>query len=278
MTENSLHGKKEVLEGYRSRELGSKCPPLRTYLHPGATVLDVGCSAGSMTMDVAQMVHPGSVVGIDPLENAIEEARRLAEARQVENVTFQVGDSYHLGFDDETFDLTYSLAVLVWLRDPIRALKEQKRVTRKGGRVAASIGDYGTIVIYPPCPALEEVIAALTYLNDPSDEGAFVNFNLGRQALALFSQAGFEETRLEGYVAHAEQAYAGSAYFQDSYQLFGLMSDPGRPGARRLSKLIDLGVLDKATVLTAQEEVEAWYRHPHAFQMSATVFAAGRVP
>jgi SAM-dependent methyltransferase len=229
-------------------------------------------------MDVAQIVRPGSVVGIDALENAIEEARRLAEARQVANVTFQVGDAYHLEFDDETFDLTYSLALLVWLRDPVRALKEQKRVTKKGGWVAASIGDYGSMVIYPPCPSLEQVIAALPYLNDPSDEGVFVDFNLGRQALALFSQAGFEGTRLKGYVAHAEQAHAGSVYFQDSHQLFRLMLDLAGPAARALSKLIDLGVLDKATLLSAQEEIEAWYRHPQAFQMSATVFAAGRVP
>jgi ubiquinone/menaquinone biosynthesis C-methylase UbiE len=278
MAEDSFHGRKEVVDGYRSRELASKCPPLIPYLRPGAAVLDVGCSVGAMTVEVAQIVHPGPVVGVDIVESAIAEARDLVEKGRIDNVTFQVGDTYHLDFEDQTFDVVYSLALLVWLHDPIRALKEQKRVTKRGGWVAASTGDYGTMVVYPPCPAFEKFIAALHHLNDPADTKVFANLDMGREALAVFSEAGFEDIRLEGYVARAEQPYVGSDHFEQRCQMWRSLLDTYGPSAPAIDKLVRLGVLNRETILAAQNEIEMWHDHPHAFQMSATVFAAGRVP
>lgn len=206
---------------------------------------------------------------------AVDQAIGLAKTAKVNNVTFQAGDTYALDFADKTFDVTYSLNVLVHIREPVRALREQARVTKRGGWVVGSLGDWGAQIIYPPCPAVERVWAALPHLNDPSDPDIFVNFNLGREAVALLSQAGLTDI---GIQAGAVGDYPGSERFDYRYRTLRGSRD-WREGAHApwLKKLVALGLLDEETILATQEELDAWHAHPHAFYLQAGVFAAGRV-
>ena len=146
-------------ESHMVRTLDEQIPELKPYLKPGAKVLDVGCGVGSITLDVAQAVKPGEVVGIEPVEYTVQVASQLAKDRKVSNVSFEVGDSLSLRFPDETFDIVYSYTVLHYFFDPERAVKEQKRLTKKGGWViAAGVRDAGLVRRYPLCPAWEEVL------------------------------------------------------------------------------------------------------------------------
>jgi SAM-dependent methyltransferase len=277
MAKESNWEEKETLEALGKRGLSAWYPALRSYLYPGAEVLDVGCGPGPITLDIAAEVYPGSVVGVDAAEKTIDQATKLAERFGVRNVTFRVGDAHCLEFAPGTFDIAYSSNLLVWLRDPVRVLEEQKRVTRQGGWVAAGIGDWGTIVIHPPCPAFEKWLAALPHLNDPSDTEIFVSFNLGREAVALFSRAGFHEIKVEGCVTSRECVYFGSEHFDSRYNLFQIGLDP-KGQWPMVKKLFELELLDEETVLAAQKELEEWHTHPHAFLMETSVLAAGKVP
>ena len=64
-----------VMDVFQRRHLESTCPVAVSYFSPGLRVLDVGCGPGSMTVDIARMVHPGSVVGVDlepdPLDGSL---------------------------------------------------------------------------------------------------------------------------------------------------------------------------------------------------------------
>ena len=115
-------------EYLRARTLSNTCPILADFLKPGMSVLDVGCSSGSITLDVARAVGDGHVVGIDPGEDAVAKAAAEAEKVGVSNAEFLTGDTYSLDFEDDSFDLVYSNAVFCWLRDPVAALKEHARV------------------------------------------------------------------------------------------------------------------------------------------------------
>jgi ubiquinone/menaquinone biosynthesis C-methylase UbiE len=50
---------------------------------------------------------------------------------------------YELPFDDASFDVVYANAVLRYLREPVRALVEMRRVLRPGGLAPASDDDLG---------------------------------------------------------------------------------------------------------------------------------------
>ena len=83
------------------RTLEQDIPELKEYLRPGAEVIDIGCGSGTITLDVAEAVRPGQVIGIDPNEERIDLAREwLTQHPYINNVSFQLGDSHSLDFPD----------------------------------------------------------------------------------------------------------------------------------------------------------------------------------
>lgn len=83
----------------------------RAGLAPGMRCLDVRCGTGQATLPMARMAGPsGSVVGIDPEERLLEQARHEA-ARQGLNVEFRNGDLSDLG-NGGTYDLVYTRYLL----------------------------------------------------------------------------------------------------------------------------------------------------------------------
>jgi SAM-dependent methyltransferase len=67
-----------------------------------------------------------------------------ADARHSgERVRFEVGDARQLPFADASFDRTVSALMLNFVPAPETAVEEMRRVTRRGGTVAAAVWDYG---------------------------------------------------------------------------------------------------------------------------------------
>jgi ubiquinone/menaquinone biosynthesis C-methylase UbiE len=145
-----------------TRTLDKDIPELKPFLKPGMKVLDVGCGTGTITLGVAEMVKPGEVVGIDPGDGRVDTAREwAAQVSHPGNIAYQVGDSHHLDFPDNTFDVVYSHTVMHSLLDPVMALKEQNRVVKKGGWVIASgVRDFN--FHHPNCPNWEKLYEALS--------------------------------------------------------------------------------------------------------------------
>ncbi|MGE5199270.1 MAG: class I SAM-dependent methyltransferase [Rhodospirillaceae bacterium] len=106
----------------------------------GDSLLDVGSGTGALSAALAAAAPSGHVVGIDPSASYVA----LAQASQWgARVRFQVGDAQQMEFADGTFDRTLSLLVVNFIPDANRAVEEMKRVTRRGGTVAAAVWDYG---------------------------------------------------------------------------------------------------------------------------------------
>lgn len=105
------------------------------HLRSGMRLLDIGCGPGAITLDLAQVVAPGEVVGIDLAPEQIERAQALAHERKITNVRFEQGDAYTLPFPDASFDAVFAHTVLMHLRDPLAALREFRRVLLPGGIV-----------------------------------------------------------------------------------------------------------------------------------------------
>jgi SAM-dependent methyltransferase len=186
------HGHHEaVLRSHRWRTVENSAAYLRPYLHPGTSMLDVGCGPGTITLDFANLVAPGPVIGIDvaPAAIAAAEAERLQ--RGVANVEFRTADLYTLDFDTDSFDVVHAHQVLQHLADPVRALREMRRVCTPGGLVAARDGDYQAFTWYPADRRLDawlvmyETVARANH-GEP---------DAGRLLLAWAHAAGFTDVR-----------------------------------------------------------------------------------
>lgn len=79
----SFHGSREAIDWYGRRTLEANVAPVLDYISKGQAVLDVGCGPGVLTIQIAQNVHPGSVIGVDREEKSVSEGRQLAEKLKV---------------------------------------------------------------------------------------------------------------------------------------------------------------------------------------------------
>ena len=106
-------------------------------LPQGRRWLDVGCGTGALTAAIVASAGPESVVGVDPSEAF------LAQARQVlPGVTFHQGDARELPLFDEDVDVVVSGLALNFVPEPAHAVAEFTRVAKPGGTVAAYVWDY----------------------------------------------------------------------------------------------------------------------------------------
>jgi SAM-dependent methyltransferase len=151
------HGHHEsVLRSHRWRTVENSAAYLLPHLRPGMSVLDVGCGPGTITVDLAARVSPGRVTAAEVTEDALTLARSEASARQQSNIEFVACDVHALDFPDDTFDVVHAHQVLQHVTDPVRALREMRRVCKPGGIVAARDSDYAAFAWYPTLPELDE--------------------------------------------------------------------------------------------------------------------------
>lgn len=145
-----------TLASHGKRTAENSCAYLLSVLEPGMTVLDVGSGPGTITLDLAQVVSPGVVVGVEPVEGPLVAAREEAARRGDTTSRFELADVFDLPYDDDSFDVVHAHQVLQHLTDPVRALTEMARVCRPGGWVAVRDADYAAMTWFPEVPELGE--------------------------------------------------------------------------------------------------------------------------
>jgi len=151
----TLGHERGTLASHSTRTAANSAAYLLPHLQPGMCVLDIGCGPGTITLDLAALVAPGKVIGIENAETPLLAARAEAAARADTATLFQIGDALNLSFADESFDVVHAHQVLQHLPDPVTALREMMRVCKPGGWVAARDADYAGMSWYPELPGLE---------------------------------------------------------------------------------------------------------------------------
>jgi SAM-dependent methyltransferase len=184
------HGHHEsVLRSHRWRTADNSAGYLLPYLRAGMSLLDVGCGPGTLTADLAARVAPGRVTAVEPGEPALDLARAEVARRGLDTVDFVAADVHALRFAGDSFDVVHAHQVLQHVADPVRALREMRRVCRPGGIVAARDSDYAAFAWFPAVPALDEWLAL--YRRAARANGG--EPDAGRRLLSWARAAGFTE-------------------------------------------------------------------------------------
>ncbi|MHA2283483.1 MAG: class I SAM-dependent methyltransferase [Promethearchaeota archaeon] len=111
----------------------------RMNLKPGMIVVEIGPGKGSYTKAIANSVLPnGKVYAIDIQESIINRLKKRIEKENIVNIIPKIDDAYNLSFDDESVDRVLMIACLPEIPEPVRVLKELKRVLKPNGLVSLS--------------------------------------------------------------------------------------------------------------------------------------------
>ena len=148
--------------------------------HPSDRILEVGCGSGAIFSSLAEDGFK-NLFGIDKDFQALlfSNAETVAGA-----------NALNLPFSQNSFDICLCHFLLLWLADPLAALKEMKRAAKPGGWVLAlAEPDYGGRIDFPT----ELEVLGKAQFRALQDHSADVT--VGRKLRGLFADCGLENVR-----------------------------------------------------------------------------------
>lgn len=251
--EKYTHGQsKAAIRAFSGRTAASHAAFFIAHLHSGMSLLDCGCGPGSITIDLAALVAPGDVVGIDMAEMPLEEGRKNAKERGVSNLRFETANIYELPFPDNTFDAVFSHAVVEHLSNPLKALREQYRVLKPGGILGIRDADRAGELFWPENASLIKLLEMWSRVMQHNGADPFI----GRRLRSLLREIGLKRIEASAsYECHGtHEAVELTADVASSY-FSGAFAD----------QAVELGWMDHAEIETIKTAWKAWGTDPSAF-------------
>jgi ubiquinone/menaquinone biosynthesis C-methylase UbiE len=190
-----------LLDHHRAKEQQRRGMVDDLNLKSGDIILDLGCGPGLWTSLLAEKVKPvGRIVGLDIDADFISYASENLTDQYEEIIEFHEGDFRSVPFEDESFDLVLFGNCFAYVTDHQKVLEEQKRVTRKGGRIAVKDFEGSVLVVHPmePLLTLKVVTAAAQALKDDPPNPPFDNFS-GQKLRGLLLKAGLKNVSATSY-------------------------------------------------------------------------------
>ncbi|MBF0161081.1 MAG: 2-isopropylmalate synthase [Magnetococcales bacterium] len=111
-------------------------------LQSGESILDIGCGDGKITAELARLVYPGKVLGIDISPEMIQFARDRFPVAAHPNLAFATMDACQIQVDT-SFDRVFSHAALHWIKDHRPVLAGICSALRPGGLFHLEMGGRG---------------------------------------------------------------------------------------------------------------------------------------
>jgi SAM-dependent methyltransferase len=180
-----------------------------TEVGEGTRVLDVAAGSGGQTLAAAR--RGATVLATDISEAILEYAAAEARRAGFDRVATRVLDGEELDVEPGTFDAVVSRLGIMYFPDKPRALAEQRRALRAGGRVGAIVfadadaNPFFSVPIGiirrraelpPPSPGLPGPFSA-TGIGSLLDDAGFHDVSVERVAAPLRLPSAAECTRLE---------------------------------------------------------------------------------
>jgi len=176
-------------------------------IKPGMSILDVGCGSGDVSLLLVELVgNEGHVTGIDVDGPSLEIARERVSKLHLQNITFIQQDVSSLSPGLGSFDAAVSRRVIMYLSDPVDAIRRIATTLRPGGIVAVLEHD-ATMVPgrLKPLP-LQELVTSWIW-KTVEHEGA--NIHIGFDLPEIFEHAGLtvEHVRAEAIIQTPKTHY-----------------------------------------------------------------------
>jgi demethylmenaquinone methyltransferase/2-methoxy-6-polyprenyl-1,4-benzoquinol methylase len=134
-------------------------------IHPGQTVLEVGCGTGYFTLNAAQLIgDQGCLVAMDVLQESVEAVSRKVQAANLKNVRVVQGDAMDTNLEAQSLDTVLLFGVIPAPMLPLdRLLPEMHRVLKHGG----------TLAVWPPSWIARSILGSGLFTDAGKRNGVF---------------------------------------------------------------------------------------------------------
>ncbi|TMD60931.1 MAG: methyltransferase domain-containing protein [Chloroflexi bacterium] len=180
----------------------------------GQRVLDLACGNGDPSFTLAQRVGPrGYVVGLDITEPMVRNAQAWAKEHGLTNVEYRVvSNELELGVPDASFDAATCRHGLMYMPEPVAALRTLYLALKPGGRVA--ISTWGPAERCPFFSLAMQIVMRHIEL-PPPDPGAPGPFALPtpERLTAILEAAGFTNVEVVAFETSVLEAESPAAYW-----------------------------------------------------------------
>ena len=235
-------------------------------LKPNMKVLDAGCGTSAVTRRMALKLFPEEAFGVDVDPLFIDEAKKSASREGIKNIRFELGNIDNLKYENGTFDSSFCRLVLMHVSSPVKTIAELKRVTKKGGIVAASDVDDGAMLSFPQAPRFFDLWSRFGQWAKAKGDDRYI----GRQLFSIFSEAGLNSVNIYPLPMYATQ--------QNPDALKMLVYVTVQIVEQDKDAMIKEGVTTAKDWEEAMREIQLALSHPGAFAMGLTFLATGKVP
>jgi SAM-dependent methyltransferase len=163
---------------------------------PGERALDVATGSGVVALRAAAAVGPtGQVVATDLAPEWGEIVAEESAKAGLDNVIFRTMGAEELALPDGSFDLALCQFGLMFVPDPVRALREMRRVLRVGGRLGLVVwSTRDKVPLFTLCDQLNALVPP-----SPTDQALPAPTELGAPGLIErhVADAGFTAIAVE---------------------------------------------------------------------------------
>jgi ubiquinone/menaquinone biosynthesis C-methylase UbiE len=109
-------------------------------LSAGEKIIDIACGSGLISFKAAEQTgSKGFLLGTDISDSMINICRQTALEKNLSNISFERMDAEELKVKDGEYDVSLCALGLMYVPDPLKALKEMYRVVKPGGRAVALV-------------------------------------------------------------------------------------------------------------------------------------------
>jgi ubiquinone/menaquinone biosynthesis C-methylase UbiE len=170
---------------------------------PGQTILELGAGTGETGFAAARLIGDrGRLISTDLPPAMVEVARRRAEELGVGNAEFHVMDAQHMDLEDASVDGILCRWAYMLMPDPASAMRESRRVLRRGGRHALAV--MGLPANNPWAANVSRSIVGLGLIPpiDPRTPGGLFSLTDPEVLRDLIVRAGFNNATIEKMEFH----------------------------------------------------------------------------
>jgi len=208
-------------------------------LRPGEHVLELGAGTGEFAQVLADAVAPGGrVLATDLAPGMVDLIRRTTADRP--DISVQEAEAMRTGLEDASFDAVVFRMGLMFVPQPLEALRECRRVLRAGGRAALAVWAGPGQNPWLTAVGMSAMMQGLIQGGPPTGPGGIFSLGEPEHLGELARDAGFSdvEVRRVPIVAHydsAEEHYDSVESLAGPLHHALIAATPDQRGAVRVS-------------------------------------------